>query len=49
MPGADGARVTEEMIATLARRLWEVRGGNAVLNWLEAERSLQDLLRGSPD
>lgn len=36
--------VTKDMIARLAQRLWELHGGNAVLNWLEAERLLQDLL-----
>ncbi len=36
--------VTRDMIARLAQRLWELHGGNAVLNWLEAERMLQDLL-----
>jgi len=36
------------MIARLAQRYWELHGGNAVLNWLQAERTLQDLLRGAP-
>lgn len=36
--------VTHEMIAALAHRLWEMHGGNAVLNWLEAERLLKQSL-----
>jgi len=40
--------VTVEMISRLAQRYWELHGGNAVLNWLEAERALQDLLRHEP-
>lgn len=36
--------VTHEMIAALAHRLWEMHGGNAVLNWLEAERLLTQSL-----
>lgn len=36
--------VTDQMIARYAKRLWELHGGNAVLNWLEAERALEDLV-----
>ncbi len=36
------------MIARMAKRLWEARGGNAVLNWIEAEQALQDLVRRAP-
>lgn len=36
--------VTHEMIAALAHRLWAMHGGNAVLNWLEAERLLTQSL-----
>ena len=43
-PQADHDAVTPQMIARLAQRLWEMHGGNAVLNWLEAEQMLQDLL-----
>jgi len=38
------ATITQDMIARLAQRLWEIHGGNAVLNWLEAEQMLQDLM-----
>lgn len=41
-------QVTDEMIARMAKRLWEARGGNAVLNWIEAEQALQDLVRHAP-
>ena len=41
----DSPDITPEMITRLAQRYWELHGGNAVLNWLEAERALEDLLR----
>lgn len=39
-----GRAISHEMIAGLAHRLWEMHGGNAVLNWLEAERLLKQSL-----
>lgn len=47
-PPDEPAVVTVEMISRLAQRYWELHGGNAVLNWLQAERALQDLLREAP-
>ncbi|MCC6678306.1 MAG: DUF2934 domain-containing protein [Phycisphaerales bacterium] len=36
--------VTHRMIAAIAEALWVERGGNDVVNWLEAERHLARLL-----
>lgn len=47
-PPPGGLSITHEMISRLAQRYWELRGGNTVLNWLEAERALQDLQREAP-
>jgi hypothetical protein len=36
--------ITNAMVSTIAAELARAQGGNDVLNWLEAERVLQDLL-----
>lgn len=39
-----GVDVTDTVVGAIAERLWNMFGGNDVLNWLEAERLLQDAL-----
>lgn len=36
--------VSEALTKAVAHRLWEHHGGNDALNWLEAERLVQELL-----
>lgn len=38
--------VTKLLIAAIAEELWRRYGGNAELNWLEAQRHLYGLIRG---
>jgi hypothetical protein len=40
--------VTQAVVAAVAHALWKDGGGNAVLNWVEAERHVARLLRGVP-
>ncbi len=42
-------RVREALIASAARELWKERGGNDLLNWLEAEMLVDDALRRLPE
>ena len=50
----DGLDVTEAVTRAVAQELWNLHGGNDVMNWLEAERLLGEFIeaqhwpRGSP-
>lgn len=37
---AEGIDVTRGVVGVIAAELWRLRGGNDVLNWIEAERLL---------
>lgn len=37
---AEGIDVTQGVVGVIASELWRLRGGNDVLNWIEAERLL---------
>lgn len=45
VPSATG--VTQQAIAEAAYFLWQQRGGNEVVNWLEAEATLRTHIMGS--
>ncbi len=40
--------LTGTLISAVATELWRNFGGNDVLNWMEAERFVQSLVRGEP-
>lgn len=40
----EGIDMTRALVAAIAFELWQRDGGNAVLNWLEAERLLEGAL-----
>lgn len=40
--------VTERVVAAVAEALWVARGGNDVVNWLEAERHVARLFTRGP-
>lgn len=40
----EGLDVTDAIIAAIAHEIWKVHGGNAVLNWLDAERCLAEVM-----
>ena len=45
----DGLDVTEAVTRAVAQELWNLHGGNDVMNWIEAERLLAEFIeRRSP-
>ncbi len=42
----EGIDVTEAIVAAIAHEIWKRHSGNAVLNWVEAERCLASVLNG---
>jgi hypothetical protein len=43
----EGLDVTEAITRTVAQELWKLHGGNDVMNWLEAERLVQEFFSDS--
>ena len=41
---ADGIDLTQRIIGLIASELWKLRGGNDLLNWLEAERLFEEAM-----
>lgn len=46
--GIECIDVTHKVVEAIARALWEARGGNDLLNWLEAERLFAQTMRNLP-
>ena len=44
--GSEGIDITQQIVEAIARELWKKRGGNDLLNWLEAERLFAETMRG---